>query len=174
MITRYPVACAEKQYRISQLRRRDGCTNSTLHAGRPQLDYTAGCEEFCAARTAAANSASLAAVFAIIPFTCSASTFHTSITLCGSESKPLNSSGRTSRSKSNSEESSRAASTASENFAGCAVERTIWTTSGGLQKGASKKEFCKSRNDTLHLFRQFSGSKQCYRCVRIGDIRGIR
>ena len=58
---------------------------------------------FCAAATAAANSTSLTAVFAMIPFTCSASTFHTSMTLCGNESRPLNSSGRTSRSKSNSE-----------------------------------------------------------------------
>lgn len=56
----------------------------------------------------------------------------TSITLRFFSSKPSNSSGRTSRAKSNDDEEERACSTASLNLAGCAVARMIWIVSGEL------------------------------------------
>lgn len=72
-------------------------------------------------------------VLIITSFTSSISGAGTSITLRGFSNSPLNSGGRTSRSKLNDGDVSSACVTASENLAGCAVDRTTWWTSGGLQ-----------------------------------------
>lgn len=67
--------------------------------------------------------------------TSSASGPSTSMTRRGFCSSPSNSAGRTSLSKLNDGVEWRARVTASENFAGCAVERTIWTVEGELDEG---------------------------------------
>ena len=56
----------------------------------------------------------------------------TSMTRRSFSRRPLNSGGWTSREKSKEGASARARVTASENLAGWAVERTIWTVEGGL------------------------------------------
>ena len=62
----------------------------------------------------------------ITSFTKSTSGLGTSTTLLSLSSKPLNSCGHTSRSNLKSAFCESALETASENFAGCAVDKTIW------------------------------------------------
>lgn len=80
------------------------------------------------------SSVGRSANFSMTFLTSSTSGASTSTTFRRRSNKPLNSSGKMSRSKSNVGEVESARVTASENLAGCAVERTIWTVDGGLNE----------------------------------------